>query len=105
MAGLMFSALYALTGRLWVPIAAHFAWNFAQGYLFGAAVSGGDLGSSVAVSTPNPRVGSWLSGGDFGPEASVFALVVLTAVTVAAFVAMASVWARRVAPLLHRQTR
>ena len=38
----MFCALYALTGRLWVPIGLHFAWNFAQGYLFGAAVSGDD---------------------------------------------------------------
>ena len=28
---------YALTGRLWVPIGLHLAWNFAQGYIFGAA--------------------------------------------------------------------
>ena len=53
-AGLMFCALYALTGRLWVPIGLHFAWNFAQGYLFGAAVSGNDLGGSIAVSTARP---------------------------------------------------
>ena len=49
MAGLMFCALYALTGRLWVPIGLHLAWNFAQGYLFGATVSGGDLGGSIAA--------------------------------------------------------
>ena len=54
MAGLMFCALFALTGRLWVPIGLHLAWNFAQGYLFGAAVSGGDLGGSIAVSTARP---------------------------------------------------
>ena len=40
MAGLMFCALYAWTGRLWVPIGVHLAWNLAQGYLFGATVSG-----------------------------------------------------------------
>ena len=51
LAGLMFCALYALTGRLWVAIGLHLAWNFAQGYLFGAAVSGNDLGGSIAVST------------------------------------------------------
>ena len=53
-AGLMFCALYALTGRLWVPIGVHLAWNLAQGYLFGATVSGSDLGDSIAVSTARP---------------------------------------------------
>jgi membrane protease YdiL (CAAX protease family) len=84
MAGLMFCALYALTGRLWVPIGLHLAWNFAQGYLFGAAVSGGDLGGSIAVSTARPGAPAWLTGGTFGPEASVFALLVVTSVTVGA---------------------
>ena len=81
-AGLMFCALYALTGRLWVPIGLHVAWNFAQGYLFGAAVSGGDLGGSAAVSTARRGAPAWLTGGTFGPEASVFALVLVGAVTV-----------------------
>ncbi len=82
-AGLMFCALYALTGPLWVPIGLHFAWNFAQGYLFGATVSGNDLGGSIAVSTPSPGAQVWLTGGTFGPEASVFALLMLGTVTVA----------------------
>ncbi len=80
-AGLMFCALYALTGRLWVPIGLHLAWNFAQGYLFGAAVSGSDLGGSIAVSTARPNAPVWLTGGTFGPEASVFALVLVGFVT------------------------
>ncbi len=84
MAGLMFSAMYALTGRLWLPIGLHFAWNFAQGYLFGAVVSGGDLGGSVAVSTARAGSASWLTGGAFGPEASVFAFVLVTVVTAGA---------------------
>ena len=83
-AGLMFCALFALTGRLWVPIGLHLAWNFAQGYLFGAAVSGGDLGGSIAVSIARPDAAAWLTGGTFGPEASVFALFLVTAVTVGA---------------------
>jgi hypothetical protein len=83
-AALMFSALYVLTGRLWVPIGLHLAWNFTQGYLFGAAVSGSDLGGSIAVSTARPGAEAWLTGGTFGPEASVFALVLVSAVTAAA---------------------
>jgi membrane protease YdiL (CAAX protease family) len=83
-AGLMFCALYALTGRLWVPIGLHLAWNFVQGYLFGAAVSGNDLGGSIAVSTASPDAEAWLTGGAFGPEASVFALLLVSSMTVIA---------------------
>jgi membrane protease YdiL (CAAX protease family) len=84
MAGLMFGALYALTGRLWVPIGLHLAWNFAQGYLFGAAVSGNNLGGSIAVSTARPGAADWLTGGTFGPEASALALILVSGVTVGA---------------------
>jgi len=83
-AGLMFCALYALTGRLWVPIGLHLAWNFAQGYFFGAVVSGNDLGGSIAVSTARPGAEAWLTGGTFGPEASVFALLLVSSVTAGA---------------------
>jgi membrane protease YdiL (CAAX protease family) len=83
-AGLMFCALYALTGRLWVPIGLHLAWNFAQGSLFGAVVSGNGSGDSIAVSTARPGAAAWLSGGTFGPEGSVFALLLVSTVTVGA---------------------
>ena len=86
LAGLMFCALYALTGRLWVPIGLHLAWNFAQGSLFGAAVSGGQLGNSVAHSTAREATEAWLTGGTFGPEASVVALLLISLVTVGALV-------------------
>ena len=75
-AGIMLGAFYALTGRLWVPIGVHMAWNFAQGYLFGAAVSGGDLGPAMARSTARPGMPEWLTGGAFGPESSMPALVI-----------------------------
>ncbi len=76
-AGLMFCGLYAVTGRLWVPIGVHAAWNFAQGSLFDATVSGGDLGGSLLVSAPAEGARGWLTGGGFGPEASVVALVLI----------------------------
>ena len=89
MAGVMFCGLYTLTGRLWVPIGVHAAWNLAQGYLFGAAVSGGNLGGPIAVSTARAGAPTWLTGGTFGPEASLPALTLITAVTIAALVGSA----------------
>ncbi|MFA4937906.1 lysostaphin resistance A-like protein [Brevundimonas sp.] len=83
-AGIMLAAFYALTGRIWVSIGVHAAWNFTQGYLFGAAVSGGDFGPAIASSTARPGFPEWLTGGAFGPEASLPALVVCMAVGVLA---------------------
>lgn len=79
-AGVMLGAFYALTGRLWVSIGVHIAWNFAQGYLFGAVVSGEALGPSLAVSQAKSGFPEWLTGGPFGPEASLPALVVCSGV-------------------------
>ncbi|HYD26331.1 type II CAAX endopeptidase family protein [Brevundimonas sp.] len=85
-AGVMLGAFYALTGRIWLSIGTHAAWNFTQGYLFGAAVSGGDFGPALASSTARPGLPEWLTGGAFGPEASLPALVVCCAVGAAVMV-------------------
>lgn len=82
-AGVMLGAFYALTGRLWVSIGVHAAWNFTQGFVFGAAVSGRDTGPALASSTAQSDFPNWLTGGPFGPEASLPALVVCTGVGVA----------------------
>lgn len=79
-AGLLLGAFYALTGRLWVSIGLHAGWNFTQGYLFGAAVSGTDFGPAIAHSVARDGFPLWLSGGRFGPEASLPALVICTSV-------------------------
>lgn len=79
-AGIMLGAFYALTGRLWVSIGVHAGWNFTQGYVFGAAVSGGNLGVAIASSQPRSNFPVWLSGGAFGPEASLPALLACSAV-------------------------
>ncbi len=81
-AGIMLGAFYALTGRLWVSIGVHAAWNFTQGYLFGAAVSGTDFGPALATSTARPGFADYLTGGAFGPEASLPALAIGTGVGV-----------------------
>jgi hypothetical protein len=55
----------------------HAGWNFAQGWLFGAAVSGTtDIAGGPLALRPAPGIPEALSGGGFGPEASVAALVV-----------------------------
>ena len=79
-AGIMLGAFYALTGRLWVSIGVHTGWNFTQGYIFGAAVSGNDIGPALARSTASGDHPEWATGGSFGPEASLPALLVCTAV-------------------------
>ena len=79
-AGVLLAAAYALTRSLWIPIALHFAWNFTEGGIFGAAVSGGKINSLFLVPLRGP---DYLTGGAFGPEASVAAVgVCLTAAIV-----------------------
>lgn len=64
--------LYLLTGRIWATIGFHAGWNFAQGWLFGAAVSGVEGFDGGPLSThPVAGIDPALSGGGFGPEASL----------------------------------
>jgi membrane protease YdiL (CAAX protease family) len=79
-AGLMLASFYLLTGRLWVSIGVHAAWNFAQGWIWGARVSGIEVKESLYLSAPKPGAPDWLSGGAFGPEASAPAMVIGTGV-------------------------
>jgi hypothetical protein len=83
-AGILLGAAYALTGRLWLPIGLHIAWNFTEGSIFGMSVSGNSLagmGDSGLLrgSLSGPRI---LTGGAFGPEASVVAVAVCFIVAV-----------------------
>ena len=81
-AGLMLAGFYLLTGRLWMSIGVHAAWNFTQGWVWGASVSGIPVVESWLVSKPKPGAPEFLSGGAFGPEASLPAMVVGTLVAV-----------------------
>ena len=81
-AGLMLAAFYMLTGRIWMSVGVHAAWNFAQGWIWGARVSGIEVKESLYLSAPKAGAPDWLSGGAFGPEASVPAMVVGTAVAI-----------------------
>ena len=80
LAGVLLGALYVVSGRLWLPIGVHWGWNFAEGSLFGTAVSGSDVGGSLlAGKLSGPAL---LTGGQFGPEASIVAVLILLPCTV-----------------------
>ena len=79
-AGVILAGAYAVTGRLWMPIGLHAGWNFAEGALFGMSVSGGP--ESAALSHGILRGPTILTGGAFGPEASIVAVLLCLAVGV-----------------------
>ena len=80
-AGILLAAFYVLTGRLWISIGLHAGWNFTQGWLLGSPVSGTrDFVGGPLKMTPTPGVPDWMSGGAFGPEASIGALLICTVV-------------------------
>ena len=74
---------YLRSGSLALPIGIHFGWNWVQGNVLGFDVSG--FGQAGWLSPELLGKPQWLSGGAFGPEASVFAVVVDT-------VAIALLW-------------
>ena len=79
-AGFMLAAVYAATRNLWVPIGVHFAWNFAQGGLFGTSVSGNDAPQGLLDGVTSGS--AIVTGGEFGPEASVYSVLAGVVVTV-----------------------
>ena len=75
-AGILLGAAYLLTRRLWLAVGIHAAWNFTQGWVFSIPVSGGDAPLGLLITR---REGAdWLTGGAFGLEASVVAMLAAT---------------------------
>src|SRR5262249_43241830 len=74
--GILLAAAYVLTRRLWLPIGIHAGWNFAEGGIFGLPTSGLASTGIVRGEIVGPE---WLSGGGFGPEASIVAVLVCAA--------------------------
>jgi membrane protease YdiL (CAAX protease family) len=80
-AGGMLAAAYAATRTLWLPIGLHFGWNFAEGAIFGTDVSGRTGPDGLLRSVMSGPTA--LTGGEFGPEASLYTLVAGGLVTIA----------------------
>lgn len=76
-AGVMLAAAYMAAGNLWFPIGIHWAWNVFEGPVYGTAVSGMERKARIVESvTAGPSL--W-TGGSFGPEAGLVAVIVGTA--------------------------
>lgn len=68
--GWLFGMAYAYHQTIWVPIGMHWAWNYLEGGVFGCAVSGTPL-DYLPLITPRISGPDILTGGAFGPEASI----------------------------------
>jgi membrane protease YdiL (CAAX protease family) len=74
LASVLLALAYVRTGSLALPVGLHLGWNWMQGSVLGFNVSGMGL---PGWWQPVPQaVPDWLGGGAFGPEASIFSVVV-----------------------------
>jgi membrane protease YdiL (CAAX protease family) len=78
--GISLAVAYLRTRALWLPFGIHFSWNFVQGYLLGLPVSGILFPSSLL--RPEVHGSTLLTGGAYGPEASVLTSGVIASATV-----------------------
>lgn len=79
-ASLMFGITYIKTAGLAMPFGLHFMANFMQGTVLGFGVSGDKDQSIFKPSFDNVPI--WISGGDFGIEASVLGLCFVIVITI-----------------------
>lgn len=79
--GIVFSLAYLRARTLWLPWGMHWAWNAVLGAGIGLPVSGFDMSIGIRSKATGPL---WLTGGGYGPEASL-------AATAAVLVALAVV--------------
>jgi membrane protease YdiL (CAAX protease family) len=98
-AGTLLGGAYMLTRSLWLAVGIHFGWNVTQGLVWDVPVSGNDVDGLVDARLVGDPL---ISGGAFGLEASVIALVVAGSAGVwmvwraaAAGEVMAPWWVRR----------
>ncbi len=74
-AGILLGAAYMFTRSLWLAMGLHAGWNVTQGYLWDVPVSGNAMDGLVDARLQGPEL---LSGGAFGLEASIVAVVIVT---------------------------
>lgn len=83
-AGVLLGAAYLLTRTLWFPIGIHWAWNLFEGPVWGTPVSGLSFRGIIRARVDGPEL--W-TGGAFGPEAGLAAMLAGTVAGAALLVA------------------
>jgi membrane protease YdiL (CAAX protease family) len=89
--GVVMTGLFAIfaslllwrTGNLWLAVGSHAGWDWAQSYFYGVGDSG--LQFPGHLLSPHLAGPDWLSGGSVGPEGSALALLILTLMSIAAW--------------------
>ena len=99
--GVMYGLAFVLTGRIWLGVGLHFAWNWVQGPILGFILSGHPVsGALFRIDDLGPV---WLAGGDYGPEGGIvgigFRFVVIGGVL--AWTLRRSAMGRRASVQLH----
>jgi membrane protease YdiL (CAAX protease family) len=96
----VFASVYTLkSNSIWGICAIHSIWNFAQGNIFGIAVSGSRIDTSVFSFTPT-KAGALINGGSFGLEGGL----AVTAVLFIGLIATMLVKGRSEKITVHNQT-
>lgn len=99
-AGILLGAAVVLTRQLWLGIGFHVAWNYTQQAIFSGIVSGNDAAPGLIRSTiAGP---DYLTGGEFGVESSVLALLFCT--TTGVVMLVLAVRRGRIVPPLWKRT-
>ena len=101
MAGLLLGALVLRTGSLWPAIGAHLGWNWALAFLGDVSVSGLEVADAPGYDGV-AQGAAWLSGGGFGVEASVVAVLMLAGAAALVWRMSAEVPEGRPAPIWIR---
>ncbi len=65
--GLMYGVAFLGSGRIWLPLGLHFAWNFVQTPVLGFPF----LGKEVGLVQQTPVGSALITGGSYGPEAGL----------------------------------
>lgn len=100
-AGVLLAAAYVIARNLWFPIGLHFAWNFFEGPVYGTQVSGHVFGPSALMAhVTGPAL---ITGGGFGPEAGLAAI--LPCIVVAAALIVLAVRRGQVVPPNWKMSR
>lgn len=71
-AGILLAMAFMFTRRIWMAFGIHFGWNFVQASVLGLPVSGLNFPGLITSELTGPV---WITGGDFGVEASPITLI------------------------------